>query len=134
MLVEHSRVDVAVPPTNRTTVLGFNAQVGPLVTTGDTVAVILTLPEKPPKLVRVIVEFTAEPGPTFKWIGLEVMEKHAPAHVQAVTGCISHPEYQCPVSFMWPGSQKTKPCMLIGKLLTLGGSAGAIPACFQSWS
>ncbi len=62
------------------TVGGFSVAEGPL---GVMVAARLTLPEKPLRLVRVIVEFPANPCTMLKVVGLEDMLKSGPTTVTA---------------------------------------------------
>ncbi len=59
-------------PDDNVTVGGFSVAEGPL---GVTVAVRLTLPEKPLRLVRVTVKFPEDPSTMPKVVGLEAMLK-----------------------------------------------------------
>jgi hypothetical protein len=61
VVVEIVRVEVAVEPGVRLTLVGENPVVGPLATLGATVAVRATLPVNP-RLLSVMVEVAEPPG------------------------------------------------------------------------
>ncbi len=80
------------------TVGGFSVAKGPL---GVTVAARLTLPEKPLRLVRVIVEFPDDPCTMLKVVGLEDMLKSCPTTVAAtVAEWDGDPPIAVPVTVM----------------------------------
>lgn len=67
-------VEVALEPGVRLTEVGANAVVGPLVTTGETLAESVTLPVNP-RLPTVIVEVADPPARTDAVVGLAVTVK-----------------------------------------------------------
>ncbi len=80
------------------TVGALSVAEGPL---GETVAVRLTLPEKPLRLVRVIVEFPDDPCTMLKVVGLEAMLKSGPTTVAAtVAEWDGDPPIAVPVTIM----------------------------------
>ncbi len=85
-------------PVDNVTAGGFSVVEGPL---GVTVAARLTLPEKPLRLARVIVEFPDDPCTMLKVVGLEDMLKSGPT---IVTGTVAEwdgdPPIAVPVTIM----------------------------------
>lgn len=78
-----------MPPDDNATKMGLSEAVGPV---GDTATLRVTLPEKPLRLVRVIVEFPDDPCTMLKVVGLEDMLKSVPTTVTAtVAGWDSDP-------------------------------------------
>jgi hypothetical protein len=73
--VEIARTDVPEPPEVRGTLVGLREALGPLRTVGETVAVRLTVPVKPPKLVSVTVKVTLDPLGTDWELGFATIEK-----------------------------------------------------------
>lgn len=63
-------VDVPDPPDESVTLVGFKDTVGPLVTMGETAAVKLTVPAKPPKLLRVSANVAELPCSMVSEVGL----------------------------------------------------------------
>ena len=72
MVVVIESVLLALPPGGTVTTDGFSEVFGPL---GDTLAVRLIVPEKPLRLVRVIVLVPDDPGVRLSEEGLAEMEK-----------------------------------------------------------
>jgi len=72
-----------VLPDDNATKMGLTEAVGPV---GDTATLRVTLPEKPLRLVRVIVEFPDDPWTMLKVVGLEEMLKSGVAGAATVTG------------------------------------------------
>jgi hypothetical protein len=74
-LVEIVRIDVPEPPVTREILVGLREAVGPLWIVGETVALRLTVPVKPPKLVRVAVKVAFDPLVTDCELGFATIEK-----------------------------------------------------------
>ena len=83
-------VEELLPPAVNVTLIGFSVAVGPLLTTGYTLAVRLTVPVKPPKLVAVIVEVPDEPAATSMVEVLEEMRNPTTVAVTVVE-CVRDP-------------------------------------------
>lgn len=67
--VEIVKIEVAVPLGDSVTLVGLSETVGPLLTTGETLAERFTLPENRPRLERVMVEMVEEPFLRVKAVG-----------------------------------------------------------------
>ena len=70
LVVETVRFDLAEPPAVRVTLGGFRTTVGPLANAGETAAVRLTEPVKPPTLVKLILNIAERPGVRIETCGL----------------------------------------------------------------
>jgi hypothetical protein len=73
--VEIVRIDVPEPPETRETLVGLRETAGPLRTVRETVALRLTVPVKPPKLVSVAVKVALDPLVTDCELGFATIEK-----------------------------------------------------------
>lgn len=75
MVVEVSKLNVAVCPGTRVSVEGTAGELGPPAIAGSTLPLRLTVPAKPPTLSTLITETAFTPGFTHKLDGVDVSEK-----------------------------------------------------------
>jgi hypothetical protein len=69
------RIEVPVPPAVSVMLAALSEKVGPLLRTGERVAVRLAVPENPLRLVSVIVDVPEEPFAMDRLVGLAAMLK-----------------------------------------------------------